>query len=284
MLKPDFHIHSENISYEDRAEGRLLIEVNSNAFSYVLMNLRGMRPLVVKYYQLDGLKVASLADCLSEIILADEILSGTVGETFLVYNFPESNLVPEKFFSMDLNKQLTDLVYGDLKKDLVLSEKIPWWDIHNVYRIPADVHILLQQKFASGRYWHFYTLQLKSHKMFCAKEDGEFMKAIFYADKMVVIIFRNGLLQLIQTFPYHDSKDAAYHLLNCCQQLGLNQDKLVVETSGLVERQSALYEDLYKYFLQLSFEKMEDNIMVTEELKEYPLHYFSSLLKMAVCV
>jgi hypothetical protein len=120
--------------------------------------------------------------------------------------------------------------------------------------------------------------------MFVAKDEEEYMKTVFYSDKMVVIIFKNGQLQLIQTFPYHDSKDPAYHLLNCCQQLKLDPEKLVFEASGLVERQSALYNELYKYFLQLSFEHIEDNIIITDELKEYPLHYFSSLLKMAVCV
>jgi len=284
MIKPDFNIKSGNITADDIAQGRLLVEVNNNSFSYVFLSLRGMRPLVVKYFQFDHLKGRALAELLGEIILEDELLTTMTGETFLVYNFPESNLVPEKFFSMDLNKQLTDLVYGDLEKELIFSEKIPWWELHNVYRIPADVHILLQQKFTSGRYWHFYSLQLKSHKMFTAKDEGQYLKTIFYSDKMVVLVFMNGQLQLVQTFPYHDSKDPIYHLLNCCKQLNLDPEKLVFEASGLVERQSALYNELYKYFLRVNFENIEDNIIVTDELKEFPLHYFSSLLKMAVCV
>jgi hypothetical protein len=284
MIKPDFNISSLNITSDDIAQCRLLVEVSNNSFSYVLLSLRGMRPLVVKHFQFEHLKGKALAELLDEIILEDDFVAHMTGETFLVYNFPESNLVPEKFFRMDLNKQLTDLVYGDLEKELILSEKIPWWELHNVYRIPADVHILLQQRFTSGRYWHFYSLQLKSHKMFTAKEEAEFLKVIFYSDKMVVIVFKDGQLQLIQTFSYHDSKDPAYHLLNCCKQLDLDPEKLVFQASGLLERQSSLYDELYKYFLRLSFEKIEDNIIITDELKEYPLHYFSSLLKMAVCV
>jgi hypothetical protein len=283
-LKPDFHIHTGELLAEELDHCRLLIEVNARSFSYVLIQLKGMRPLVVKYFQLDPAKERPLAEILAEIIQEDPLLNSFHAETFLVYNFPESNLVPERFFRMDLNKPLTDLVYGDLKKDLILSEKIPWWELHNVYRIPTDVHILLQRQFAGGRYWHFYSLQLKSYKMFTVKEEGEFLKVIFYGDKMVVLVFRDGQLQLAQTFPYHDAKDASYHLLNCCQQLHLDQDKLNLEASGMLERQSALYEELLKYFLQVSFEGIGDNILVTDELKEYPLHYFSSLLKMAVCV
>ena len=284
MVKPDFYIRSENGEAEDFTQCRLLMEVNANSFSYVLLNLRGMRPVVVKYFQLDPMNGRPLAEILHDIIYEDDFLVRSTGETFLVYNFPESNLVPEKYFSMDSNRQLTDLIYGSLHKGLVLSEKIPWWELHNVYRIPADVHYLLQKKFAAGRYWHFYSLQLKSHKMFTAKEEDQYMKIIFYSDKMVVFIFRKGHLQLTQTFPFQDSKDVSFHLLNCCQQLNLNQDEIFVQASGLVEKQSALYGELHKYFLHVSFEQMEDNIKVTDELKELPLHYFSSLLKMAVCV
>ena len=285
MLKPDFYIHSDNVAAEDFAQCRLLMEMNSNSFSYVLLNVRGMRPAVIKYFQWNQVKSGSLEEILREIIYEDEFLSSyMVNETFLVYNFPESNLVPERFFSAENNKPLTDLVYGDLSRDLILSEKIPWWELHNVYRIPDGVHRLLQQKFSAGKFWHFYSLQLKCYKMFTAKEEAQYLKVFFYSDKMVVLVCRSGQLQLIQTFIYQDSKDAAYNLLNCCHQLKLSQEEVIMEVGGLIERQSALYEELQKYFLHVSFDHMEDSIKITDELREYPLHYFSSLLKMAICV
>jgi len=35
--------------------------------------------------------------------------------------------------------------------------------------------------------------------------------------------------------------------------------------------------------LSIEFEEIDESIKVTDELKELPLHYFSSILKMAVC-
>jgi hypothetical protein len=260
------------------------MEVNANSFSYVLLNLRGMRPIAIKYYQWNQYKTEVLEKVLQDIVEKDPFLSTNPDETFLVYNFPESNLVPERLFHIDSNKELMDLVYGNLEKNLVLSEKIPWWDFHNVYRIPQEAHRLLQKKFSAGRYWHFYSLQLKCHKMFVAKEEDQFVKIFFYPEKIVVMIFKSGKLQLIQTFTYQDSKDIAYHLLNCCKQLDLSQEQTLFELSGLIEQSSTLFEELSKYFLHLHFESIEDSIKITDELKEFPRHYFSSLLKMAICV
>ncbi len=285
MLKPDFYIHNGNVTEEEIEQCRLLMEMNANSFSYVLLNVRGMRPVVIKHFQWDQYKAGSLEEILREIIYEDEILTTyLISDIFLVYNFPESNLVPDRFFNASGNKALTDLVYGDLNRDIILNEKIPWWELHNVYRIPSGVHRLLQQKFSAGKYWHFYSLQLKCYKMFTAKEEGQYLKVFFYTDKMIVLACKNGQLQLIQTFAYQDAKDVVYNLLNCCHQLKFVQEEVNVELSGLIERQSVLYDELQKYFLNISFDNIGDSIRVTDELREYPLHYFSSLLKMAICV
>ena len=68
MVKPDFYIRSENGEAEDFTQCRLLMEVNANSFSYVLLNLRGMRPVVVKYFQLDTMNGRPLAEILQDIV------------------------------------------------------------------------------------------------------------------------------------------------------------------------------------------------------------------------
>jgi hypothetical protein len=119
--------------------------------------------------------------------------------------------------------------------------------------------------------------------MFDSTEQEDCIKVIFYADKMVAMVFRGGRVHLVQTFHYQDSKDVAYHLLNCCRQLGVRQEDVRLLVGGLIDRQSSLSEELHKYFLHVAFEAIDESIKVTDELKELPLHYFSSILKMAVC-
>jgi hypothetical protein len=283
MVKPAFQIEAPNITDEDLLQCRLLVEVNAHSFIYTLLNQRNMGPLVIKYFQLDQEKNKHLTETLREILQGDPLLKRTVKETLLVYNFPESSLVPEPLFSMDTNKEIIDIVHGNLQKGLVLSEKIPWWELFNIYRISPELHHLLQQQFTAGKYWHFYSLLLKSYKMFDSGEGQDCLKVIFYPDKMVALVIKKGKVHLMQTFHYHDARDVSYHLLNTCRQLGINPEEIRVLVGGLIDRQSALSEELFKYFLQIDFEKIDESIKITDELKELPLHYFSSILKMAVC-
>jgi Protein of unknown function (DUF3822) len=284
-IRPHFDIHNEDPAAEDPGQCRLLIEVGSCSLIFVLLNVRGMRPVAIRVFQWPQPKSNEVESILRGIMESDPILGQfQANEIFLVYNFPESNLVPEKFFSADMTRSVTDLIYGNLNHDLVLDEKVPWFEFHNVYRVPARIHFLMQEKFKSARYWHFYSLQLKCYKMFTAKEEASYLKAFFYPDKMIVMACKSGQLQLIQHFAYQDSKDVLYNLLNCCHQLDMNRQDLVLELSGMIEKKSALYEDLELYFLNIRFDGMEDSIKMTDELMQYPNHFFASLLKMSICV
>jgi len=285
LIRPDFDIHNEDPTAEDPAQCRLLIEVGASSLTYVLLNVRGMRPAAIKVFQWGTQKTGTCDEVVRGIIEKDPILSGfPAHEVFLVYNFPESNLVPEKYFSDDCARPVTSLIYGDLNKDLVLDEKVPWFEFHNVYRISVDLHYLMQEKFPNARFWHFYSLQLKCYKMFTAKDEPLFLKAFFYPEQVQVMICKAGQLQLIQHFPYQDAKDVLFNLLNCCLQLGMGREEVILELSGMIEKKSALYDELEHYFLNIRFDSMEDSIRITDELLQYPRHFFSSLLKMTICV
>ena len=121
--------------------------------------------------------------------------------------------------------------------------------------------------------------------MFNVREYLNFIKTIFYADKIVVLIFKDHQLQLVQSFSFQTANDVVYHLLNCCVQFNMSSEEVVLQVSGLVDRQSEVYNELLKYFLHFLFDEIDDSIRIADNLKDqYQAHYYSSFLKMAVCV
>ena len=83
---------------------------------------------------------------------------------------------------------------------------------------------------------------------------------------------------------YTAPDDVLYYLLKCCQQLNFSQQTMKVFLSGLIEKDSALYRELYKYFINLEFESLAREIKLTEALTIHPEHYYSSISKLAACV
>ena len=83
---------------------------------------------------------------------------------------------------------------------------------------------------------------------------------------------------------YTTHEDVLYYLLKCCQQLNLSQQQVYLFLSGLIEKDSALYRELYKYFIHLEFEQLANDIKLTDALTIHPPHYYSSISKLAACV
>ncbi|WEK33993.1 MAG: DUF3822 family protein [Candidatus Pseudobacter hemicellulosilyticus] len=282
MVKATFDIIPADPVPEDLHKHLLLMEVGEQLFSYVLYDRQQQLFIGFRQYNLDFIPGKPAMEALQEILAGDELLQQPFREACLIYHFSDSNLLPEKIFHMDLNKPVTELVYGNARKGLLLSEKVPDWNLYNVYRIPREAHTLLQQKFAAGKYWHYYTLLLSG----VDKEtlSGDTFKVIIAADRMVVLAFREQGLLLAQTYAYHTPEDVSYHLLALCQQFGIDPEKLQLQVSGLIDEQSILYQELLKYFSEPAWDQVPGDARLDELFSAYPAHYFSPLLKMALCV
>ena len=298
MTNPVFIIEGATIDAHASESALLLMEVNETSFIYVIVD-ENQKLLRAAYFALSPAEGRNLADAIREIVDSQEILQHDFRQSVVIYNFSETTLIPGSVYNHEANRDLIDLLFGNLKKGLVLSEKGNNSELHTLYRIPAAVHSLLQQKFSAGKYWHIYTLWL-SHLEKSVSEEPENIYLVFASDKVLAAIFKNRQLQLMQSFAYTTPEDVVYHLLHCCEQLSLSQDDCLLHISGYIDEDSALFNEIKKYFLRIEFDKVEQSTPVdvmeaepatelplTEEATpptEYPAHYFSYLQKLALCV
>ena len=282
MLKATFDIIPETNRQEDIQNSLLLMEVGEKVFSYVLYNKQQQRFMGLRQYNLDFMPGKPVMEALQEILAGDELLQLSYREAFVIYHYTDSNLLPEKLFHIELNKPVTELIFGNAHKGLLLSEKVPGWNVYNIYRIPREAHTLMQQKFAAGKYWHYYTIMLSGIEK-GTSGDGV-IKVVVASDRIVAAVFKNNALQLVQTYNYDTPDDVSYHLLALCSQFNLDNQKVILKIAGLLDEQSKLYQELFKYFLNMEWEAPSAGSRLHEVFEAYPAHYFSPLLNMALCV
>jgi hypothetical protein len=75
--------------------------------------------------------------------------------------------------------------------------------------------------------------------------------------------------------------DVVYYLLKICYELNLDQSETYVVVSGLIDKDSALYNELHNYFLNLHFAQAPSYSLPQNE---HPHYYFTSLYNLAACV
>ena len=283
MTKPVFDIVPPAWAQDELVNSILLMEVSEKLLGFLVYNKEQKQLLGLRQYHLDVTPEKSTAQALNEIMANDALLAQHWKEAVIVYNFPDSSLLPEKYFDIGMNKSITELLLGNAFKGQILSEKIPAWDLYNIYRIQREIHGMLQQKFSGGRYWHYYSILLSAVDT-QLDMPGFTLQCIFYPEKFVIAFFKKKQLQLLQTYRYETPEDVSYFLLNICSQFGADQENLKLVVAGLIEQQSALFTELLKYFQNIECDRMPDTVQTGGMLENFPEHYFSPILKMAICV
>jgi hypothetical protein len=282
MVHPAFDIkRSESDSLP--GDCRLLIEISTQSFNYILYTRSPDQLFILRQYRIYTSGDKNTRDALEEIISGDPLIAQFGQDPIIVYNFPDSNLLPSEYYKNELKVPVTKLLYGDTESDMIFDEHVSDWNIHNVYTVSKDLHTLCREKFKGGQYWHLYTMILRWSKE-NEMPQGNFARVIFYNDKFVTAFFIDGALQLLQTFSYQTPEDVSYYLLLICRQFNIPPTNITLNISGLIDTQSPLYVELTKYFEEVHYEGVPSSYVTDGILEEYPAHYFSPMLKMSLCV
>ncbi len=199
---------------------------------------------------------------------------------FLCYDYPQSVMIPLHQYKQDDAKLMLQTMFGISGRDAVVNEPVSGWQIYNVYAVPKDVYDWVYEHFPASNYWHTYTIGIKNAVI--TDFEGS-LAADFRADDFSLVVTRGSKLLLTQTFPYTTPADFIYYLLDACRQFSFSQETVRIYLSGLIDKESSLYKELYQYFLHIRFRESEWKVPGLEE-PAYPTHFFTSLNDLAKCV
>jgi hypothetical protein len=280
MINLVYDITPADIHGVDWPACRLVMELNNQYFLYAVLGA-GKDVIALKYYPFSLHTNYPIREQLYEIIKADEVLQKNMNEAFIIYNIAESCLVPEAVYNPELNEPIIELVHGDLQKGLVLNEKVEAQQVYNVFRVPADIHQFFETGFPHGKFWHYFSAWMECLQR---RQISERVCVVFYPNILLVAVISGGKFQLMQTLQYQTPEDVAYLILNIYYQFNFSQDDTVLEVGGLVDTDSAVFEELLKYFQHIEKVPVPPGMQLPEGFQSFPEHFFSPLLNIALCV
>ena len=220
-----------------------------------------------------ALETGQVLDNLHDYI--HDLLSVTI-----LYDVKESLLVPAAFHHESATSDMLVLFHGKQLSDTVIQqEALRKSAIYNHYRINKKLDLLFRERFPSARFFHSSSLQAE-----LGKPGNPVLHAIFFQDAVKLILFSDDRLQIIQTFSYQSPADVLYHLVNVCEQYKIKTDLVKLQLSGMINEGSALYKEIYPYFLKIGFDCLPADTPVADGINELPGHLFSHLTTLATCV
>ena len=266
-LKTLFNIQSGNGPGDEHS---LLLEIGKDYCCYALWDSAS--------HSIDSLQFISFTelegeDSLAQIVAA--IPKHNFQTVFVCSAFAQSLLIPSKYFNDSY--EALDIIY-DQPSQVYKHDRIPEWQIVNIYSLPAAIHTVLENSYSSIQYRHVYTPALKVYNGYVADNQ---MTVHFTPQHFRVLLKKDTAVQLAQTYFYTTPLDVIYYLLKICYEFELEQSSVYIILSGLVEKNSSLYFELHQYFANVHFAHPPE---ITLPENEYPHYFFTSLYNLATCV
>ncbi|MFM2138237.1 MAG: hypothetical protein RJA57_544 [Bacteroidota bacterium] len=251
----------------------LYIQIGDRAICHAVTEKPTGRLCAVSYRLYDSVSETVLED----LFRTDPLLGSSFYQVWISYAAGNHSMVPSAGIGKDDALQSYVAVYGRTEGMHLVAERIPGWQLFQVYPVPSRLHAWLTRRFPQAR-WMYQSGTLLAGAP--AATDTGCFRVDLGPEHIAVVLVRSGNLLVSARYPYSSPDDVLFALLRACRQYGIVREHVVLELSGLIEADSALYRELMQYFVHPVF-----RIPSSWDLRagNFPPHYFTSLNDLASC-
>lgn len=253
----------------------LLIEVCENGISLVWVSSHPKEILGAEVFNLDPHE--KMEEALMTVFNHIKESKYIPEKINISFNYKESLLIPDIYSESGLHEEMLNLTFGENEFMIVKSDYLKEQSLLNIYRIPVSIEELCQQYFREATLFHSTTKQIQ------IESDSTHLTCIIFYQRVKIILFKEGKLQIAQQYEYKTQEDVAYHLLNTCERYHISASEIKLRLKGLVVKESKLYEYLYNYFLDINLATTNSRVALTPHIVQQTKYFLSHLIDLASC-
>lgn len=196
-------------------------------------------------------------------------------EVKIIFGYQRNLILPFSEMVGEDKLALLNNLYGYAGPSVAVTESIPAWQLKNSYAVPDSVFDWVRKKYPSAKYLHQHSVSLMNLKP--SPENGKLL-VDFRPGEFQVTAERYNKFLFARTFEYETPDDVLFYLLRLCEQFSLSPKDVSLELSGLIEKESSLFKELYQYFIHIDFRDAGWGAV-----NDYPAHFFTSFNDMMQC-
>ena len=224
-------------------EQQLLVQHGSGFWSFVLYDKKQPQ---VNAWVLYETKTTINETLLQEIVVQQDWLKHSFKSVTIIDYTNKNTLVPKVLLAQGAESTFMDLMTGSRVQTVSLEDAAG--ESVNLYRVASPAYVALNQLFTNAQWIHHESLVIPQP----AAEDAIITVEIWF-NTIFLFAQQQGEWLLLQQRSYQTPEDVLYHILNCKQQWNMGDD-VTVRLQGMVEEQSALYNLLHQYIMNLELQ------------------------------
>lgn len=252
----------------------LSIQISQHGYTYCILDSFSKEYVAIKHIGYGTeLSDENLYDKIKDNLAADAFLSKSYKSVDMIFVTRKSVIVPNVVFDKTKLKDLTNTNFEISDKEEIQFNKLKSISACNVFVIPSYITTLMVNTFPEINFYHEATPLIENQIKNGSEEPT--ISVNFYYDFMDMVVTEKGKLLLYNTFAYQSSTDALFYISSVIDKLKLDK-KTAIKISGYTDKDSEIFNLIYKYHPNVSFATLNQNI--TFPFNDVPQHTFFNMM------
>lgn len=245
---------------------KLIIQVSLQKFTFIVQEVESKQ---IHHFVSEALNQnRTIEDQLQALFVKHEILSDAFEDIVVLHDNNLNTFVPTAIF--DENALGSYLQYNTkvFSSDFFAFDELANQTINNVYIPYVQINNVLFDKLGSFTYQNINTALVDHVLERAANNTNIEVYAYVQKDHFELVVTQGAQLILFNSFLYTTPQDFIYYLLFVYEQLKLDPETIRLNLMSRIEKEDALFEQVYTYIRHLDL--IEENTRIAPSLL---LHY-----------
>ena len=277
--------YDEALNKADSEKYKLSIQLSLDGFSFCIFDENTNKFLSIESVSIENSNRVDIScSLIKQFFLAHSWLNLKFKSTNIIYETQKSTLIPSPLFDETEKNTYSDFNFTPEEDHCVYYDKLTGLDAFNLYTVPVQIKNTLNELFPDHK--------LLSH---C----GSLIESLWIlyknlpVQKRVFVNVRNSYLDIVITegkkllyfnsFTYTTKEDFIYYIIFVLEQLDLNPEEIELIFSGFIDKNTELFDIVYKYVRNVQFPKLTNTFRYSYIFNDIPSHYYFNLLNITLC-
>lgn len=254
---------------------RIVVEIGHTHIACMIVAAKSNNVEDFELFELSSSSFKNFEESFAYVVIASRLLDKPYADKKVYFNSPQSVLIPAHLYNVQNSAQYLSLIFGNNKDEVFRDDLNAYFQLINVYSIPAQVKEVVEKNLSVVSVEHTYSSIIKALFQELTSLPSPLIKVQFYKNHFIVAVFLQHRFQYIQSFTFAAPEDVLYHLVNICHHFNIKG--ALLQVSGMLDLKSTMYAVLSAHFKNIHTEELT---IPDLDLSDYPLHYFTPFFKL----
>lgn len=261
------------------------LQVGADGLYYTILDPQLNKYLVIETYTFQDIHgTHDIVHNMESIIARKEILKLLYKSfSFAVIN-NKSTLIPNPLYDNEKRTKFLEFNHELEKEEEVHVDMLKNLEAKNLFSLNNEIKNSIKKFHSYAGIHHFSTSLIDSLILHYKNQTGKKVVVHVQASHFEVIVLEGKSLIFYNTFKYTSGEDFIYYLLFVCEQLKLNPEQLELLLTGEINRDSTIYNLLYKYIRNIKFSERPEAFHYSGKFETLPKHFYYNLFSQYLCV